>query len=223
MKQYLVLLMIGVAMFLAGCEDVIEPEEQTEQLYELTLTVMLVDKFIPAIKVELSGEPKDLNIELKAPDDNVTTKRIYSDNFTQNSGEVVFYISEAGVLPLEGKYRVIVRDGGRGVASESLTLNGPDLVITEAEFNITGTTLHNVIIGIENKGNTPGFAQEAIIKVGDEPVRGWLFYNGIEPGEIVEINIPRTFNIAEDGSHINIWIYYKQKLVASYETDIYPE
>lgn len=222
MKMHYILLILGIAMFLAGCENVIEPEEQTEQLYELTPTVMLVDNFIPAIKVELTGEPKDLSIELKRPDDNITAKKIFADNFTQNSGEVTFYIAEAGEWPMEGKYRVIVRDGEKGVASKSLSLDGADLVITDAKFNITGTTIWEIDITIENKGNTPGFVQHANIKV-DDQVGGWLFYEGLEPGKSVELNIPKQFDIAQDGSHVNIWLYYKGKLVSSYETDVYPE
>jgi len=49
MKAYLLLVFLVASMFLAGCESVIEPEEQTEQLYGIEQSVILVDNFIPAI------------------------------------------------------------------------------------------------------------------------------------------------------------------------------
>ena len=221
MKAYLLLVFLVASMFLAGCESVIEPEEQTEQLYGIEQSVILVDNFIPAIDVTISGDPKDLTIQLITPDENVTEQRVFAENFTAGSINLEFRIAEPGEIPLEGKYRIHVLDGDKVVASKSITLSGPKLVIKDVKFNTTATTIWDISMRIENEGDTPGFVQHANIRVSDlEQVVGWLFYEGIEPHKSIKITIPRQLEIREEGSHVNIWLYYKGKLVASYETDV---
>ncbi|HID42984.1 MAG TPA: hypothetical protein EYP30_04275 [Archaeoglobaceae archaeon] len=221
MRVYLMLILLGISLFLAGCEEVIEPEEQTEQLYGIDYSVILVDNFIPAIDVRISGEPRDLKIQLISPDENTTIQRVFTENFTEDSVKLTFRISEPGELPLIGKYRIRVLEDDTAVASKSFRLNGPNLVIKDVKFNTSPTTIWEVSLRIENEGDTPGFVQHANIRVAEpEQVAGWLFYEGIEPQKSVNIIIPRHFEIKEEGSHVNIWLYYKGKLVSSYETDV---
>lgn len=112
-------------------------------------------------------------------------------------------------------------DGDTAVASKSIRLNGPNLVIKDVKFNTTATTIWDISMRIENEGDTPGFVQHANIRVDDpEQIVGWLFYEGIEPQKSISLTIPRQLEIREEGSHVNIWLYYKGKLVASYETDV---
>jgi hypothetical protein len=218
MKLYL-LTLICLSIMLLGCSEVVEEVEQTEQLYGIQYSVMLEDGFIPTIKVNISGEPEDLNVELRTPDKNVTSKYIFADNLTDGFEVVEFRIAQPGVVPPSGKYVILVKMGEKLVASRNIDFKGPKLIVKNVKFNVSPGLLNDISLTIENEGDTPGFVQHANIKV-DDQVGGWLFYEGIEPKKSVNVNILRQFNLKEGGSHINIWLYYKGRLVASYEADI---
>ncbi len=224
MRIYLLLILIlGFTVLFSGCSDVLPTEDSSTGPYDIEQNVRLQNNFIPVMEVNITGTPQDMSVELKFPNDNVTTKKIFADNFTGQSGTVKFNLAEPGKEPTKGSYEINLRRHGEVVSSKTFTLGGRDLEVTDAKFNITGHTLNSMTLTIKNVGDAPAYVQQANIVVGDQDPKGWLFTRGISPGEVTVLTIPQEFEIKGDTAHVNVWFYYQGNLVGSYETDVSAE
>ncbi len=225
MRVYLLLILIlGFTVLFSGCSDVIPLDDSSSTgPYDIEQKVRLQNNFIPVMDVNITGTPQDMTVELKFPNDNVTSKRIFADNFTGQSAQVKFTLAEPGDNPTKGGYEINLRSQGEVISSKTFSVGGHDLEVTDAKFNITGNTINSMTLTIKNVGDAPAYVQQANIVVGDQNPKGWLFTRGISPGETTVLTIPQEFNIPGDTAHVNVWFYYQGDLVGSYETDVSAE
>ncbi|MFO7966253.1 MAG: hypothetical protein R6U44_01470 [Archaeoglobaceae archaeon] len=224
MRIYLLFIMIlGFTVLFSGCNDVLPVDDSSTGPYDIQQNVSLHNNFIPVMEVNITGTPQDMSVELKFPNNNVTTKQIYANNFTGQSKTVEFTLAEPGDSPARGGYEINLRRQGEVVSSKTFSIGEHDLQVTDAEFNITGNTLNSMTLTVKNMGDVPAYVQQANIVVGDQDPKGWLFTRGLSPGETTELTIPQEFDIPGDEAHLNVWFYYQGDLVGSYETDVSAE
>jgi len=219
----LLFLLIIVATIVTGCSEKIElPGDESNQAYKIDYSTKMETNFIPVLDVKLTGEPAILKVAMTNPTSNVTTKTIYMDDFKGDVASVSFRISEPGNVPPGGNYKIEVLNESGTIASRNIKLDKPKFEITDAKFNITGNTIHGIWITIENKGDMPGYVQQANIVVDGGNPKGWYFYESFEPKQSKTIGVDEDFIIKEDGSEVIVWIYYKAQLQGEYRTTVYP-
>lgn len=222
MRIYLLLvILLGFTVLFSGCSDVLPSDSSSTGPYEIEEKTRLQNNFIPVMDVKITGTPKDMNVELKSPKDNVTSKRIYAANFTDQSAEVTYNLAEPGDLPTTGGYEIMLRSQGEVVSSKSFTLDGHELKVTDAKFNITENTVNSITLTLTNEGDLPAFVQRADVVVGGTGPEGSLFTRGIAPGESTTITLePIGIDFEGESTHVNIWFYYHQEMIHSYEKDV---
>lgn len=223
MRLKLLLLLILAATIFAGCSENIElPGDESIQTYKIEYVTKMETNFIPVLDVKLTGESAILKVAMTNPSANVTTKTISMDDFEGDIASVSFRMSEPGDVPLGGEYKIEVLNESGTIASKNIKLEKPKFEITDAKFNITGDTIHGIWITIENKGDMPGYVQQANIVVDGGNPKGWYFYEAFEPKQSKTIGVDEDFTIKEDGSELIVWIYYKAQLQGEYRTTVYP-
>lgn len=222
MRIYLVsILILGFAIVFSGCSDVIPTDSSSTGPYDIQQKTRLQNNFIPVMDVNITGTPKDLTVELKFPNDNVTSKQIFADNFTGQSKAVTFSLAEPGKEVTTGGYEINLMGREGVVSSKSFTLEGYDLVVEDDEFNITGNTINSIALTIKNEGDLPCIVQRADVVVDERGPEGSLFTVGLSPQESTTITIePVGLDIKDETAHVNVWFYYHGEMIASHETDV---
>lgn len=217
----LLILILGFTGLFSGCSDVLPMDGSSTGPYDIEQKVRLQNNFIPVMDVNIAGTPKDMSVELKSPNNNVTSKYVSAGNFTDQTAEVKYTLAEPGYLPATGGYEIMLRSQGEVVSSKSFTLEGHKLKVTDDKFNITENTVNSITLTLENEGDIPVIIQRADVVVGGEGPEGTLFTRGISPGETTTITIePIGLDFKEESTHVNVWFYYHQELVHSFEKDV---
>lgn len=127
----------------------------------------------------------------EGPDDRVIAEtRIEPDHTT----------SSLSVGTLEaGEYELLIRQDGDTVTSETLTVEGPDPLLSNIDSSWTYNELEQVTVEIENVGDVPVYVEEALFEISDLDPSEWV-NTYLDAGESRAIGIDGGIEIDTSGT-----------------------
>lgn len=95
-----------------------------------------------------------------------------------------------------GEYRLLIREGGETLTSETLEFDGPELVISDVSDQWSSNSLESVEVTVENTGDLPARLERGTYQVDGNEAESYIS-GPIEANESVTASISPGFGVAE--------------------------
>ena len=98
--------------------------------------------------------------------------------------------------PHGGEYRLLIREGGETLTSETLEFDGPELVLSNVSDQWSSNTLESVEVTVENTGDLPARLERGTYQVDGNEAESYIS-GPIEANESVTASISPGFGMSE--------------------------
>ncbi|WP_256948995.1 hypothetical protein [Halorubrum ezzemoulense] len=125
---------------------------------------------------------------LEGPNGNV----LYETRIEPEKNTSTLYMGQ----PQGGEYRILIREGGETLTTETLEFDGPELVLTDVSDNWSSNSLESVEVTIENTGDLPARIERGTYQVDENEAVSYISET-VEPNESVSGSISPGFGVTE--------------------------
>lgn len=125
---------------------------------------------------------------LEGPNGNV----LYETRIEPEKNTSTLYMGQ----PQGGEYRILIREGGETLTTETLEFDGPELVLTDVSDNWSSNSLESVEVTIENTGDLPARLERGTYQVDENDAVSYISET-VEPNESVSGSISPGFGVTE--------------------------
>jgi hypothetical protein len=174
--------------------------------YNITHSASLEIGVCPVLKLNVSGEARDLDVELISPDGKKYSSHIFNSSLFDGFEEVSIKMEECAKTPKPGEYKLFIRSGKEVLSALKLRFSGPAIEVRDVE-----TKEGKLYVTVFNKGDLPVILHRIVVE--NKDVTEWLFMEPLSP--MVEKKL--EFNIGFEPEKFNLMLFSENKLVARYE------
>lgn len=174
--------------------------------YNITYSIGLEIGICPVMKLNISGEPRNLDVILRSPSGYTDSVHVVNVSLLDGFEEVELKLDECGRTPKEGAYILTIEDNRSIVSRKVINIGGPKVRIESAEIRD-----NKLYLKVVNEGDLPAVLKRCTILI-DEKRLTWWFIDAVPPRSYKMLE----FDVYGKGN-VRVMLFSEEnKLIAEY-------